>query len=253
MIRLGLREFFFSNDFKTWVLRNTIFVVIYAILAMPMYDIINSIYPQGFSLATPLDDAIPPIWEFAIVYVFIFYPFVLYTIAYFAYIKPKRSLRFFASLFVIYLISFITYIVFPVEMVARRNLYPNTNYPSPNSQNFFERVMAKYFESDKPLNCFPSLHAANSSIAAYYLSKEKPKYSYIFWGIAILVMISTLFVRQHVIADEIAGFLVAIFAGKISEKYLPEQELENKAWLWRVVFALLLATLVTVYLLTSYI
>jgi len=250
---LALKEFLYSEKFKTWILRNTLFVIIYAILAMPMYDIINSLYPQGYSLATPLDNAIPAIWEFAVFYVFIFYPFILYTVAYYAYIKPEKSLRFFTSLFIIYTISFITYIIFPVEMIARRTLYPNTNYPNPNSTNIFERVMAKYFESDKPLNCFPSLHAANSTITAYYLSKEKPKYKYIFWGIALMVILSTLFVRQHVIADEIAGFLVAILAGKIAEKYLPEQKPENKAWKSRLIFALALATIVVAYMLTSYI
>ena len=234
-----------SDKFWFWFVRNTFFIIVYAILAMPMYDFINSIYEHGYSLATPLDNAIPPVWEFAIIYVFIFYPFVLYTIAYFAYIKPQRSLRFFSSLFLIYLVSFIVYIVFPVEMMR-----PSI---STNSPNFFERVMAKYYESDRPLNCFPSLHAANSSIAAYHLSAEYPKYKYIFWGIAVLVMLSTLFVRQHVIADEIAGFLLAYFAGWLSDKYVPKEEPEDKYWMPRLLLALILATLVSIFLLSSYI
>ena len=229
-----------------WFIRNTIYVVVYAILAVPLYDIVATIHlTNPIHLFTPIDYSIPPIMTFAIIYVFTFYPFVLYTIAYFAYIRPNRSNQFFISLFIIYAISFLTYMIMPVEMIR-----PTLN---PNSPDFFTRVMAKYYASDPPFNCFPSLHAANSSISAYYLTREKPKYWYIFWLIALLVMISTLFVRQHVIVDEIAGFILAIFAGKISEKYIKIEETENRYPLYMAIFAIILATLVSVFMLISYI
>jgi len=112
--------------------------------------------------------------------------------------------------------------------------------------------MANYYRSDPPLNCFPSLHAENSTITAYYLSREFPKYKLVFWGIAFLVILSTLFVRQHVIADEIGGFLVAYFAGWVSEKYVKEENIEDKYKLFRLAFMLVLATLVTVFTIASY-
>jgi len=66
-------------------------------------------------------------------------------------------------------------------------------------------------------------------------------------------MVSTLFVRQHVIADEIAGFLVAFFASYISEKLIsvgPEVKEYFKA---RVIFTVVLASLITVVMLLAYI
>jgi len=119
--------------------------------------------------------------------------------------------------------------------------------------DFLSRVMNKYYEDDLPVNCFPSLHAANSTLSAYFLSREKPKYAFLFWLIAVLVMVSTLFVRQHVIADEIAGFLVAFFASYISEKLIsvgPEVKEYFKA---RVIFTVVLASLITVVMLLAYI
>lgn len=233
-------------SFSKWFIRNTIFIAIYAILAIPLYDIIAEIhFINPIHLFTPIDYAIPPIMSFAIIYVFMFYPFVLYTIGYFAYIKPNRSKQFFISLFTVYAISFIVYIIMPVEMIR-----PNISTTDPD---FFTRVMAKYYASDPPLNCFPSLHAGIASILAYNLSKEKPKYWYVFWIFALLVMISTLFVRQHVIADEIAGFLVAIFAGKITEKYVKTEEVENKYPLYTTILAIVLATLVTIITVIPYI
>lgn len=229
-----------------WFIRNSIFVIIYALLAIPGYEIVAKIHlNEPVHLFTPIDYMIPPIMGWALIYVFIFYPFVLYTIAYFTYIKPERSLRFFSSLFLIYAISFITYIIFPVEMIR-----PNLN---PNAPDFFTRVMAKYYASDPPVNCFPSLHAANSSIAAYHLSNEEPKGKYVFWSIAFLVMVSTLFVRQHVIVDEIAGFAVAIFAGVLSDKFIKLEEIGSKYMVFRVALAVTLATLVALFMLISYV
>ncbi len=91
------------------------------------------------------------------------------------------------------------------------------------AQVFLSKVMYNYYQDDLPVNCFPSLHAANSTLSAYFLSKDSGK-SVIFWLIAIGIILSTLFARQHVIADEISGFLVAIFAAKASEKIIPIEE-----------------------------
>lgn len=187
-----------------WFIKSTIYIIIYAVLALPLYHIVSEIHiTEPHTLFSPIDYYIPFISAFAIFYVFIFYPFILFTIGYFVYIRPEKADRFFSALFLIYAVSFITYIVFPVMMIR----------PNPNSlpKDFLSQVMKKYYESDPPLNCFPSLHAALSTIAAYYLSKEKPKYRIIFWFIATCIILSTLFVRQHVIVDEIAGFALSLF------------------------------------------
>ena len=233
------------KDIK-WLFKSIIYIIIYALLAVPGYELVSKIHLQEpITLFSPIDYQIPFISAFAIIYVFIFYPFIIYTIGYFAFIKPEKADRFFASLFLVYTISFITYIIMPVKMIR----------PDPASlpSDFLSQVMANYYLSDPPLNCFPSLHAANSTLAAYYLSREKSKYKWLFWSIAGGVILSTLFVRQHVIADEIAGFLVAYFASFISEKYIPEKEMSIGYLKVRHIVTIILVILISFGMVYSYI
>lgn len=228
------------------LLKSTIFLIIYYIIAVNLYDIIATMTLNRAQSVfyTPIDNMIPFISIFAVFYVFIFYPFILYTLGYFAYIKPEKSDRFFLAIIIMYFISYLTYLIYPVKM----------NRPDlSNASDFFSKVMNKYYQEDLPVNCFPSLHAANSTLMAYFLSKENRKLSIIFWLIAVLVMISTLFVKQHVIMDEIAGFLVAIFAARVSEILIPIGGEIKSYFKERVIFTVILATIFAIVLVMPYI
>lgn len=238
-IQKYLREYF-------WLLKAFGYIVVYAIIAIVLYSYVaaHSIRPPT-TLFTPIDHSIPFISAFAIFYVFIFYPFLIYSLAYFWMIRTEKSDQLFVALLIMYLICYVIYIVFPVMMIR----------PSPQElpNDFLSRVMAKYYEKDPPLNCFPSLHAALSSIIAYFWSKERPQYKCAFWAIAVLVMISTLFVRQHVIVDEIAGFMVAILSGYIAEKKIRPAEPIQKHYTLRMILGVGIATLIVIISIAVYI
>jgi membrane-associated phospholipid phosphatase len=78
--------------------------------------------------------------------------------------------------------------------------------------------MYAYYVSDTSFNCFPSLHAAVSAASAYTwyrYARLKPNMPRSVLAaaaiiIALAVVLSTLFVRQHYIADELAGVLLAV-------------------------------------------
>ncbi|MEX0568345.1 MAG: phosphatase PAP2 family protein [Candidatus Njordarchaeota archaeon] len=223
---------------KYWYIKNTMYIVLYALIALFLYDVVAEIHiREPTTLFTPLDDLIGFNSFFVIFYVFIFYPFFIFTFGYFIYVKTEKADQFFVSLLIIYSISYIVYIIFPVMMIR----------PDPDTlpKDFLSQVMAQYYRIDPPLNCFPSLHAALSSIAAYYLSKEKPKYALGFWFVAFMVMLSTLFVRQHVIVDEIAGCALAIFAGWISERKIPLGKKVEQNLQLRIIITIVLASLIS--------
>jgi len=166
-----LREF-------SWLFKSSLFVVAYAVIALVVYDIVAEIHIQPpRTLFTSIDHAIPFISAFVVPYVFIFYPFIIFTLGYFAFVEPQKINQYFTAILIVYATSYLTYIVFPVMMIR----------PSPEElpTDFLSNVMAKYYSLDPPLNCFPSLHAANSTLAAYFLSREKPKHKWTFWGNSI--------------------------------------------------------------------
>ncbi len=234
------------------LVKNTFYIVLYALLALFLYDIVAEATINGspitgigpVSLATGLDYVIPFVSAFTILYVFVFYPFVIYSLGYFAYVKPEKMDKVFLSILIVYIVAYLNYLLFPVKMIR----------PDPDTlpSDFLSNVMKKYYQEDLPVNCFPSLHAANSTLFAYWLSREKPNLKWLFWGIAIGVMISTLFVRQHVIADEIYGFLLAYLVSWYIDKKIQEKEAVREYWLARIIFTLILATIVTSFIILSY-
>jgi len=89
--------------------------------------------------------------------------------------------------------------------------------------NFWANQVYNVYANDTSFNCFPSLHAAVSTICFYawfHYSKIKPSTATKAAAIATLVIavgviLSTLFIKQHYIADEIAGIALALIVGKV--------------------------------------
>ena len=140
---------------------------------------------------------------------------------YFAFIESEKGYALAWSLVVINLIADIIYIFFPVSTyVWREEILANA---SRYQGNIFAQVVFNYYNTDTSFNCFPSLHAAVSTItfyAWYRYYKLKPNLkklsiTIITFIIATGVILSTLFVKQHYILDEIAGILLAYLVGRI--------------------------------------
>ena len=68
------------------------------------------------------------------------------------------------------------------------------------------------YGADPPYNCFPSLHVAHSFVSALACSRVNRPLGRFALGCAALVAISTVFIKQHYVADVIAGILLAVTA-----------------------------------------
>ena len=91
-------------------------------------------------------------------------------------------------------------------------LLPTTNVrPEITGTGFTDWLMGLIYQLDQPLDLFPSIHCMESWICFRGMLEQKsiPKWYQYFAGIfTLLVCLSTLFTRQHVIADVIAGILL---------------------------------------------
>lgn len=72
---------------------------------------------------------------------------------------------------------------------------------------------------------FPSGHASSSFAAAYVLSKYLKRYSFFFWGFAVMMGISRIYLFIHYPTDVIAGILLGLICGKVIT-YLYEEQLK---------------------------
>jgi membrane-associated phospholipid phosphatase len=93
-------------------------------------------------------------------------------------------------------------------------LYP-TAAPRPDQvpgEGFGVWGLRFLYDADPPYNCFPSIHVAHSFVSALAAFRVHRRLGIIAVLCASLVALSTLFTKQHYVADLIAGTLLAVVA-----------------------------------------
>ncbi len=197
------------------------------------YDWVGTLYPKGFHLNTALDDIIPFRPEWAIFYLYLFYWATEATMLYFALFDYKRGYALAWCFVLINLIADLVYLVFPVTT----DIYRARIAAHPIIGNRFADAIYAYYAKDTSFDCFPSLHAAISVIVFYaWYRYARIKRNALAIGISILAfmiaagtVLSTLFVKQHYIADEIAGIALAWVVGKVVYDRSKERDPDRKA------------------------
>ena len=101
--------------------------------------------------------------------------------------------------------ALLCFILVPVHMTLRPSIQ------SVLENDFWSWTLKFCYWLDQPSGCFPSLHVGASILSALCcLSAHRPTGIWAF-GLAILISLSTLTVRQHYIADVLLGLLIAGF------------------------------------------
>jgi membrane-associated phospholipid phosphatase len=68
-----------------------------------------------------------------------------------------------------------------------------------------------YYWLDLPYNCFPSLHVSNVFLVSFFMQRFKKGMGWILFPLSTLVAVSVVLVKQHYIADVVAGIFVGWF------------------------------------------
>jgi membrane-associated phospholipid phosphatase len=220
-----------ASKYVAFVIGNIVLMVIlfYFLLNTVLYNWTGQLYPVGSGYRLDgvfggLDDAIPFVPEMVIFYRYFFYGMVILTMLYFAFAEYEKGYALGWSLVLINAVAFVFYVFFPVSTYW----YRQALLAHPIVGNFWADQVYDIFATDTSFNCFPSLHAAVSTICFYtwyQCSKVKPRWETKILAVVALVLavgtiLSTLFIKQHYIADEIAGVVLAWVAGKLTFKYL---------------------------------
>jgi membrane-associated phospholipid phosphatase len=100
-----------------------------------------------------------------------------------------------------------------VQLVAAAIYYMNQTYvprPSVPGKDVFSRLTKFIYRFDEPYCAFPSLHVAYSVLCGYWaFVLFGPVTAALSITLTVAIVFSTLFLKQHVIADVIAGAFVA--------------------------------------------
>jgi len=236
MLQRSIERVFFrgkstkSSVYLAYAIGNLILMLFlfYILLNNIAYDWTGSLYPVGSGfrldfLTGGLEDAIPFVPQMVIFYVYLFYPMVVLTMLYFAFIDYKRGYALGWSLVLINAVAVAIYAVFPVSVYWWHQEF----LAHPIVGNFWATETYNVWAGDTTFNCFPSLHAAVSVICFctwYQYNKVKALgatkiLAIVSFVITVGVILSTLFLKQHYVADEIAGAVLALGVGAPLFKY----------------------------------
>jgi uncharacterized membrane protein YraQ (UPF0718 family) len=202
------------------------------ILMIPLINIIymylNNSSRGIHSLVTDIDKGIPFIKVFAIPYL-IWSPFLFTTLIYLCFRYREVYYKVIISLIVGLILCFIIYYFF------------QTTVPRPqlNGNDFLTNLVKYIYFTDNPFNCFPSIHVLTSYMLIKGIKSCNNKISIdriIITATSILIILSTQFIKQHVILDLIFAILIGNIIFKIVDSLSSEKNLKwvNERFRWFV-------------------
>jgi membrane-associated phospholipid phosphatase len=185
-------------------------LAIIVLLLFALYMPLNFASSTVYSFKTVVDDFIPLLTPFVIVYIS-YFVFLAVNLIYFAKLKKPVVINALLLSIAIACLSAYTFYLFFQNSVDR---------PLIQSENIFDDLYLLINANVPPYNAFPSLHVAISLICAagYFAIKSKYQYQAATW--VALIILSTVVTKQHYFLDVVGGFLLAAFSYQVSKLFL---------------------------------
>lgn len=184
------------------------------LIAIPVlnlfYGMLNHPGDHVYSLVTDLDRLMPFVPAFIIPYV-LWYPFLAIVLVGLAVKNRETYYRTLLAFCAGLVIAYAAYAVFQTTVPR----------PAVSPDGILNRIVLLVYGHDNPYNCFPSIHVLTSYLmlrgAAAFGSRTRGAVT----AMSVLIIASTLFVKQHVWADLIGGILVGEFTFRAAGLLVP--------------------------------
>jgi membrane-associated phospholipid phosphatase len=155
---------------------------------------------EFYRLDLPFEKAIPLLPALIFAYLL---EFVFFAIAYLMVDDLVFFKKIVLSVFVCVTLHFVVFLVFPVEYHLR---------PAVDAgQGWAYLLVDFYYWMDLPYNCFPSLHVSNVVLVSFFMERFRKGMGWLLQPLAALVAVSVVLVKQHYVADVVAGYFVGWF------------------------------------------
>jgi len=191
LIRTQLAQGIFGEGWRSALITLGIGAVTYAVSLI--YDPLNH-GPYRIFLRTPIDDAIPVVSAFVIPYVSL-RPFLYGSLALFLLFRVRVYRSAALSMIAVFLVSYAFY--FFLQSFIER--------PALTGDDLLSGMIREVYAGDQPYNDFPSLHASLSTLVAVHWLHVSRRAGVVVALWAALIVFSTVFVKQHYVADMVAG------------------------------------------------
>ena len=167
------------------------------VLNTVVYKLIQEYSVPTIFPITDLDVAIPYISAFVIPYLAL-YPFIAIPFI----VTWKRSRDFLKTNLAFLLLTAISfgYYIFAQTTVFRNYIF---------TDDVFDQLVQFIYSIDAPLNTFPSMHVATTVLTLHITSIYRRDLFLPMAAVGALIILSTLFIKQHNIVDVLGGLAVA--------------------------------------------
>ncbi|MGE6376094.1 phosphatase PAP2 family protein [Peribacillus muralis] len=171
------------------------------VLTSSIYSIINQSSGHAVDVTTLIDGEIPFIKEFVVPYL-LWYPYIYGLLIYYCFVDRKHYFVALGSLVSGKLVCFIIYSLWQ-STVPRPDVVGN---------DIFAHLMRFVYSHDQPVNCLPSIHVLTTFIMMIVVHKRRERHKWEYAGVTAfgtLIIVSTLFTKQHAVLDALSGILLA--------------------------------------------
>jgi membrane-associated phospholipid phosphatase len=197
-----LKKYFSEGIFGTgWL--NAVMCVALAVAVYftnEIYDLLNH-GPAVMNLRTPLDAVLPVVRPFVIPYVSL-NPLVYFTLIVFLLFRTKVFQSACLAMITAWFVSYFFYFFLQTEVIR----------PVLAGTDLFTRMIQGVYATDNPYNDFPSLHTSISTILAIHWFRFDRRTGVVAAVWTALIVASTVLIKQHYLADLVAGLLLAFGA-----------------------------------------
>ncbi len=185
---------------------NHALVFLYGLIYMPWFLYLeNHVTADYYLIHSPLDDYIPFIEYFVVPYL-LWFLFITVGSFYLFFTDKREFLRMAAFLIAGMTAFLVICTVFPNGLHLRPEEFPR--------DNIFTDMVRYVYRTDTPTNVLPSMHVFNSLGLCIGLTrsdsvKKHPFACACIYSLTVLIILSTMFLKQHSVTDVIAGLVLA--------------------------------------------
>lgn len=165
-----------------------------------VYKLLNTPHGKIHNLSTAFDVSLPFVKVFIIPYI----TWYIFTYIVFIYIYQKDKKIYLRTIITYAACLVVSYLIF---------YFFQTTVPRPSlvGNDIFTNLVRLVYKFDKPFNCFPSIHVLSCYLIIKSIKLLKTQDNFIkslICFICALIILSTLFVKQHVLLDILCAILL---------------------------------------------
>lgn len=185
-------------------------ILVYCIIYIVLFAYLEQRPVHGYHVVhTVFDDAIP-FCEFFIIPYMLWFPYMILAVLYFIFVNKNKH-EYYQLIFNLMMGMTIFLIVSYV--------YPNVQHLRPTEfprDNIFTSMVRWLYRTDTPTNILPSIHVFNSLAIHMSLTnceelKDRRGIRYGSLTLTVLIILSTMFLKQHSVIDVCLGATLALF------------------------------------------